>query len=114
MTPRHYAKPVVVPDELELLVGPTSGTVELPRHLDWSGSAHYDLDRPGRIVDLYRAVLNEASKPSDLYSYVNMQVLKRLWSYMWLPDGVRAAWEQHFPELAQISQTATHRSEAGS
>jgi len=35
---RDYAKPVVVPDRLDLLAGPTSGVVTLPRHLKWSGS----------------------------------------------------------------------------
>jgi hypothetical protein len=33
---RRYAKPVVVPDRLDLLRGPTVGIVRLPRHLDWS------------------------------------------------------------------------------
>lgn len=103
----EYVRPVAVAERLDLLMGPTSGVVELPRHLDWSGHARYDLDRPGRIIDLYRAVLNEATKPSDLYAFLNAQVLKRLWSYMWLPPRVRRAWEQRFPELAQISRIAT-------
>jgi hypothetical protein len=64
--PRGYAKPIVVPDRLDLLAGPTRGLVHLPRHLKWSGNADYDLDQPGRIVDLYRAVLNEAATPLDL------------------------------------------------
>lgn len=103
---RRYPKPVVLPDKLELLDGPTSGVISLPRHLDWSGHAEYDLDRPGRIIDLYRAVLNEAAKPADLYAYLDAQLLKRLWTYMWLPPIVRNAWEQRFPELAQISRIA--------
>jgi len=61
--PRGYAKPVVVPDRLDLLAGPTSGVVTLPRHLKWSGSPRYDLDQPGRIADMYRTVLNEAAAP---------------------------------------------------
>ena len=50
---RRYAKPVIVPDRLEDLTGPTSGTVDLPSHLQWSGNPRYDLDQPGRIGDLY-------------------------------------------------------------
>jgi hypothetical protein len=58
-----------VAGSLDLLHGPMSGTVHLPVHLDWSGHAEYDLDAPGRIVDLYRAVLNEAASQQDLYAY---------------------------------------------
>ncbi len=100
--PRHrrHAKPLVVPDRLELLAGPTSGVVNLPRHLKWSGSSRYDLDSPGRIVDLYRTVINEAATPSDLYAYLNEATLRQLWTSMWLPVAIRQAWEERFPELA--------------
>lgn len=100
----RYRKPVAVPEDLRLLTGPTSGIVNLPTHLDWSGYAEYDLDRPGRIVDLYRTVINEAASPTDLYAYLNEAVLKRLWSYIWLPLQIKRAWEIQFPELAQISR----------
>src|SRR5882757_5287206 len=43
-------KPYVVADRLEELTGPTTGTVTLPHHLDWSGRADYDLDRPNRLA----------------------------------------------------------------
>jgi len=101
--PRRYAKPVVVPDRLDLLTGPVSGIVRLPRHLKWSGNAHYDLDSPGRIVDLYRAVLNEAATPADLHAYLNEAVLIQLWSTLWLPVPVRTAWEERFPQLRSLS-----------
>ncbi|MFG1791928.1 hypothetical protein [Nocardia sp. NPDC049149] len=103
----RYAKPVVIPENLHLLVGPVDGTVSLPHHLDWSGNAHYDLERPGRIVDLYRAVINEAASQADLHTYLNESVLKRLWSYIWLPAQTRRAWESRFPELAQLSRLAS-------
>jgi len=99
---RGYAKPVVVPDRLDQLAGPTSGVVQLPRHLKWSGSARYDLDQPGRIADLYRAVLNEAATPTDLYTYLDRAALMTLWPSLWLPASVRLAWEGHFPELAEL------------
>ncbi|WP_218026037.1 hypothetical protein [Nocardia miyunensis] len=102
-----YHKPVAVPDDLHLLTGPTSGIVNLPTHLDWSGHAEYDLDRPGRIVDLYRTVINEAASPTDLYTYLDEAVLKRLWSYIWLPLQIKRAWESRFPELAQLSRLAS-------
>jgi hypothetical protein len=62
----RYQRPYAVPERLDLLQGPSSGTVQLPSYLDWSGNAVYDLDAPGRVVDLYRAVLIEAASPQDL------------------------------------------------
>jgi hypothetical protein len=100
----RYRRPYAVADSLDLLHGPVSGTVHLPVHLDWSGHAEYDLDAPGRIVDLYRAVLNEAASPQDLYTYLDAGMLRRLWAMLWLPVQLRGAWEQRFPVLAEISR----------
>jgi hypothetical protein len=96
---RGYAKPVVLPEQLSLLRGPVTGIVELPAHLKWSGSRLYDLGSPGRIVDLYRTVINEAASPSDLYTFLNVAALTELWPSMWLPAQVRRAWEDRFAEL---------------
>jgi hypothetical protein len=104
----RYRRPYAVAGSLELLRGPVSGVVQLPAHLDWSGHAEYDLDAPGRIIDLYRAVLVEAASPQDLHAYLNAAVLRRLWAVLWLPGQLRRAWEQQFPVLAEISRiTAT-------
>jgi hypothetical protein len=104
----HYQRSYAVPERLDLLRGPLSGTVRLPPHLDWSGNAVYDLDAPGRVVDLYRVVLIEAAGPQDLYAYLDDGVLRRLWALLWLPSELRGAWEQRFPVLAEISRvTAT-------
>jgi hypothetical protein len=104
--PRGYAKPVVVAERLDLLSGPTSGVVELPRHLQWSGNSRYNLDEPGRIVDLYRTVINEAATPDDLHAYLDMATLVALWPSMWLPAAVRRAWGSRFPELARRGRAA--------
>lgn len=103
---RRYAKPLVVADALASLTGPTHGMVELPRHLDWSGDGRYDLDDPGRLVDMYRTVLIEATKPADLHAYLNEAALRRLWSYLWLPTELRRVWEDRFPELAGRADSA--------
>jgi hypothetical protein len=83
----RYQRPYAVPEALDLLRGPLSGTVHLPSHLDWSGNAVYDLDAPGRIVDLYRAVLIEAASPQDLYAYLDERVLRRLWALLCMASG---------------------------
>ena len=104
---RRYAKPVVVAEDLTLLRGRTAGLVTLPRHLDWSGSADYDLDSPGRIVDLYRTVLIEATKPDDLHAFLDQAVLTRLWPSLWLPPELRRAWEERFPGLRRTGSGAS-------
>jgi hypothetical protein len=101
---RRYGKTPTVAASLGLLGGPTVGVVLLPRHLDWSGLASYDLDAPGRIIDLYRTVLIEATSPEDLHTYLDEATLKRLWSYLWLPPALRSAWEDRFPQLAELSR----------
>ena len=103
---RRYAKPVVVPDRLELLNGPITGVVNLPRHLKWSGNPRYDLGEPGRVQDLYRAVINEAAAPTDLHTYLERVTLVRLWPDLWLPIPIRQAWETRFPELAAQNHTS--------
>jgi hypothetical protein len=100
----RYRRPYAVADSLDLLRGPVSGVVQLPAHLDWSGRAEYDLDAPGRIIDLYRTVLVEAASPKDLYAYLDAAVLRRLWAVLWLPAQLRRVWEQKFPVLAEISR----------
>lgn len=100
--PNMYAKPITVPERLDLLTGPTSGIVLLPRHLKWSGIACYDLDQLGRIMDLYRTVINEAATPADLYTYLNEAALRDLWGTIWLPPAVRQAWERQCPELTMV------------
>jgi hypothetical protein len=104
--PRRYHKPIALPERLDLLTGPTTGVVVLPRRLQWSGNARYDLDSPGRMIALYRTVIHEAMEPEDLYEYLNARVVKRLWTGMYLGPYVRPAWEQRFPELAELSRIA--------
>ncbi|HZN74345.1 MAG TPA: hypothetical protein VFC00_21975 [Micromonosporaceae bacterium] len=93
-------KPYVVAERLDDLRGPTDGTVTLPQHLDWSGNASYDLDKPARLASMYRTVLNEASSPDDLHAWIDGRLLVRLWPTLWLPPQVRQLWESRFPELA--------------
>lgn len=102
----RYARPYALPDRLDELTGPTSGVVRLPGHLDWSGNAVYDLDSPGRIVDLYRTVLMEAPDRADLARYLDAGTLRRLWAMLWLPQALRAAWEARFADLAQLRKLA--------
>jgi hypothetical protein len=93
-------KPYIIADDLGDLRGPTEGMITLPPHLDWSGRASYDLDRPARLASMYKAVLNEAGTVQDLRSWINRRVLIELWPALWLPQRLRVLWESRFPELA--------------
>ena len=99
---RQYVKPYVLPSGLDLLLGQTTGVVRLPRHLDWSGNAVYNLNVPGRLVDLYRTVIIEAATPEDLHAYLEATTLRRLWAQIWLPPVVREAWQARFDDLPTI------------
>jgi hypothetical protein len=99
-------KPYVVADRLDDLRGPTTGTVILPPHLDWSGNASYDLDKPARLASMYRTVLNEAGSTDDLRAWIDGRLLAQLWSTLWLPPQVRRVWESRFPELAALPTEA--------
>jgi hypothetical protein len=101
--PYGERKPYVVADDLGELRGPTAGTVTLPHHLDWSGSPDYDLGKPARLASMYETVLNEAATVDDLRTWIDGQLLLRLWPTLWLPASLRRAWLQRFPQLAAAS-----------
>ena len=93
-------KPYVVAEHLDELCGPTTGTITLPPHLDWSGNASYDLAKPARMASMYRSVLNEAGSAEDLRAWLDARLLARLWPSLWLPAALRRLWEDRFPELS--------------
>jgi hypothetical protein len=99
-------KQYVVAERLDELRGQTEGTVDLPQHLDWSGNASYDLDKPARLASMYRTVLNEASSTDDLRAWIDGRLLVQLWPTLWLPPQLRRLWESRFPELALLRAAA--------
>ncbi len=99
-------KPYVVAESLAALTGPTHGVVTLPRHLDWSGHAEYDLSRPARLAGMYKVVLSEAAGVEDLCTWLEGESLVRLWPTLWLPPQLRRRWEERFPELAAARPVA--------
>jgi DNA invertase Pin-like site-specific DNA recombinase len=93
-------RPVLVIDDLGDLRGPVGGTVELPLRLFWSLPDHrFDLDDPDLRLWYYQTVLREASRPADLTAYLDSGTLVALWPDLYLPKGVRRAWEEQHPAL---------------
>jgi hypothetical protein len=104
-TPRalYQARPgrrALVATDLAGLRGPTTGTVELPLRLFWYPDRSFDLDEPGVLRWVYQTVLREATRADDLTAYLNGETLVALWPDLFLPRGVRQAWEDQHPELS--------------
>lgn len=100
---QHQARPgrvAVVVADLADLAGPTDGTVELPIWLFWSSSDHtFDLGKPHMLRSMYEIVLGAATRPEDLCAYLDGDTLAAVWPELYLPKGVRRAWEERHPVL---------------
>lgn len=92
--------------DLADLRGPTTGTVELPLRLFWYPDRTFDLDEPGMLQWMYQTVLREAARAEDLTTYLNGDTLVALWRDLFLPKGVRRAWEDQHPALRAATATA--------
>jgi hypothetical protein len=89
----------VTVSDLSELRGPTSGEVELPHRLFWQPERHVNLDRPALLAWMYETVLREATTVEELRTWLHGPTLVRLWSELFVPRGVRLAWEERHPSL---------------
>ena len=96
-------RPYVLPGSLAELTGPTSGVVELPTRLAWSGLRTYDLGNERQLGLFYETVIREAMDAADLRRYLNEALLGRVWPTLWLPKHIRQAWERRFATLASAA-----------
>ena len=107
---RYQARPgrrALVITDLADLRGPAHGTVTLPLRLYWSGpSPAFDVDDADLCRWLYEIVLREAADPEELRSYLNGGKLVEVWPRLFLPEGVRRAWEEHHPVLRAAAPSA--------
>jgi hypothetical protein len=107
---RYESRPgrrAVVVASLADLCGPAEGTVELPIWLFWSSPDHtFDLGDQDMRRWLYQIVLREAGSPEDLTAYLDGDTLIALWPDLYLPEGVRQAWEEQHPVLRAAATAA--------
>jgi len=100
---QHPARPgrrAVVVRDLASLHGPARGVVVLPLRLYWSPPGRvFDLAKPHSLQAMYQFVLGEADNAEDLTAYLNADLLAAVWPELFLPKGIRRAWEEHHPEL---------------
>jgi hypothetical protein len=108
----YQARPgrrVLVIADLADLRGPACGKVILPLRLYWSPAGRvWDLDDPYALREMYQVVLNEAIRAGELAGWLNGPRLVETWRDLYLPRGVRRAWEEHHEVLraAQPADTA--------
>jgi hypothetical protein len=100
------ARIYTLPESLDELVGPTSGTRTLPRHIDGGPYYEYDLADEADLLLMYERVIREAQSPADLQSHLSANQLRRHWTDLFLPAPARAAWQTRFPELAPAAAAA--------
>jgi DNA invertase Pin-like site-specific DNA recombinase len=105
----YQARPgrrVLVIGDLADLRGPVTGSVELPLRLFWSlPDHHFNLDDFDMRRWYYETVLREASRPEDLTTYLDAATLTSLWPDLFLPKGVRRAWEEQHENLRSEVRT---------
>ena len=99
----YQARPgrrVLVVKDLADLRGPVGGAVTLPLRLYWSPPDRvFDLDDPFALQSMYQVVLGEAISAEELTGYLNRDRLIAVWPDLYLPKGVRRAWEERHPVL---------------
>jgi hypothetical protein len=106
----YLARPgrrVLVALDLADLQGPVTGTVELPLRLFWSGTERtFDLSDPDIRRWIYETILQNATRSDDLTTLLDGTTLVALWPQLFLPKGVRRAWEDEHPVLHTTAATA--------
>ena len=99
----YQARPgrrVLVVGDLADLRGPANGAVVLPLRLYWSPAGHvFDLDDPFTLRSMYQVVLGEAIHAEELTTYLNRDTLLAVWPDLYLPKGIRQAWEERHTAL---------------
>jgi hypothetical protein len=98
----YALRPVCVVADLDQLRGPVSGRFVLPLHLNASAPREFDFADARDRADAYQLVLLEAASDTDLTSWLVRAELERLWPELYLPRGVRRAWQDAHPSLARI------------
>ena len=66
----------------------------MPHRLFWQPERHVNLDNPAVLAWMYETVLREAVAERELCDWLDAGTLIRLWDSLFLPRGLRAAWEE--------------------
>lgn len=98
---------MLVAGDLADLRGPAGGMLVLPLRLYWSPAGRvFDLDDPFMLRSVYQVVLGEAIRAGELTGYLNRDKLVAVWRELYLPEGVRRAWQERHPLLRAAAAPA--------
>jgi hypothetical protein len=91
-----------LPETLDELAGPGTGTVQLPGHIAWSGLTAFDVGRARLCASMYQVVLTEGLR-EELAAYLNRGLLIQHWPLLRKVLGrtIRDVRERAFPELSE-------------
>jgi hypothetical protein len=85
--------------DLDVLTGPGSGVVHVPRHLvDGDMPASVNVADAALCAVLYGSLLVRGTA-AEQAALINRGVLRRLWPQRLAPQAVIQVWERRFPEL---------------
>ncbi|HVX46584.1 MAG TPA: hypothetical protein VHC49_22000 [Mycobacteriales bacterium] len=100
--------------ELAHLAGPVHGSILAPVHLLGGPAAEpvWDLDDVNIKIRLYETCLNSGG-PYDIYRYVNLGELLRLWPALRLPHRIVEIWERAIRQAGLASLVAERESGDG-
>ena len=88
------------------LHGPVCGKHVLPLRLYWSPPGRvWDLDDAELLQAMYEVVLGEAIREAELEDWLDGERLASVWPDLFLPKGVRQAWEERYPQLRAAAAT---------
>lgn len=104
---RYQARPgrrAVVAASLDSLHGPVSGKHALPLRLFWSPPGRvFNLNDTEGLQAMYEVVLGEAIREAELKEWLDGERLVAVWPALFLPKGIRRAWEERHSRLRAAS-----------
>jgi len=80
----------------------------MPYDLAWSGRRSFDLTNPVQRYMFHMTVLTAAVTPEHYTRWLNTELLRSDWTRLRLPIALRAIWNDHFPELAVLTDNVFH------
>ena len=89
--------------ELDRLTSPAHGRIDPPFHLLVAGPVNLD-DLPSKVA-LYQACLLRGG-PFDMYQWINLGELLRLWHLLDLPAGIAACWTRALRDAGLLPSCA--------
>lgn len=114
MSRQAAARIYALPESLDELVGPSAGTVILPRHIDWGPHYEYDLADEADLLLMYERVIREAQTAADLRAYLNAHLLRQHRTDLFLPAPARATWQARFSSAVSKVWTLSRHSATSS